>query len=105
MKKVLIGLFTATIVLSAGITGALAAGPGSGCGRNFVDTDENGICDFAGKFCRYAAVDRDGVYRNHCSCGNGSENCFVDSDGDGICDNHLSQGTGQGHGPRGRCNR
>ena len=84
MKRVLIGLLTAIIVVSTGTIGALAAGPGSGYGRNFVDADGNGVCDFAGESCHYADADWDGV-RDHCGvCRNGCGHYFVDSDDDGF---------------------
>ena len=79
MRKALLGVVAAAIILSLGSVSAFAAGPGGG--RYFVDTDGDGICDNAGGRCAY-----------------------VDADGDGICDNYQSgQGRGCGHG--GRCGR
>lgn len=101
MKRIIIGALTVIMIVSIGVTSALAAGPGSEQGRNFVDADGDGICDFAGEFCRYTDADQDGV----CDyCGTGQNGCgrnFVDVDGDGICDNYRGQGLGLGRGFRG----
>ena len=73
MKKGLIGLLAAVMLLTAG-TGALAAGRGicrSSVDCRYTDTNNDGVCDICGAAagCRSA-------------CRRGS----VDSDGDGICD-------------------
>lgn len=67
MKRILIGAVVTALVLSMGATTAFAA-----CGRNCVDANCDGICDYHGTQCRY-----------------------LDADGDGICDN---RGTGYHHG-------
>ena len=105
MKKVLVGTLAAMMVLSAGTANASAAGPGSGCGRSFVDTDGGGICDFAGEFCRYTDADRDGLC-DYCGAGKSADgSCFEDLNGDGICDNAPGQGRHLGRGFRGGRNR
>lgn len=113
MKKILLRLAAAAIILSLGVTGVFAAGPG--CGRHFVDEDADGVCDNAGSACAYVDEDGDGV----CDiCGTAHGSCagsaFLDEDGDGICDNYTSSrglGCGYGCGARGghgkgfRCGR
>lgn len=72
MKKIVIFL-TMALIFSICSTTAIAARHTNG--KNFVDTDGDGICD------------------NNASNGNGCRRCFgcgkeyVDADGDGICDN------------------
>lgn len=72
MKKIL-AIITAALILSVFSTTVTAARPGHG--RNFTDTDGDGVCD------------------NYGSAGNGCKrrtNCnrnFTDANGDGICDN------------------
>jgi len=101
MKKILTGVLATIMVLSVGTTSAFAAGPGSGQGRNFVDEDGNGICDFAGEFCRYVDENYDGIC-DYCGIEQNGYGChFVDADGDGICDNYRGQGLGLGRGFRG----
>lgn len=73
MKKIIAGILAAALVLSVGIVSAFAAGPDTG--RNFVDADNDGVCD---------------LMRSNCA--------YVDADGDGICGNY---GTGAGCGFRG----
>lgn len=93
MKKVILGAVTAAVILSLGVTTALAAGPG--CGRCFADGGE----------CVYADTDGDGVCDNcgtYHRCGTAGGGNFVDADGDGICDNY---GSGQGCGRGGHCGR
>ena len=101
MKKRLIGMIVTIMVTSVGITSAFAAGPGPGQGRNFVDEDGNGICDFSGEFCRYVDEDHDGICDYCGTAQNGYGRCFVDADDDGICDNYRGQGLGLGRGFRG----
>lgn len=77
MRKALLGVVTAAVILSLGSAGAFAAGPGGG--RYFLDTNGDGICDNAGSRCAY-----------------------VDADGDGVCDNYGSGwGCGYGRGAQG----
>lgn len=86
MKKTLGIVLSAVTVLSIGATSVFAAG--SRNGRNYTDTDGDGVCD----------------NRVTASCVN-SEKCptasFVDEDNDGICDNRgigKGQNAGQGNG-------
>lgn len=105
MKKRFIGTIAVIALLSVGLTSSIAAGSGSEQGRNFVDADENGVCDLNGAFCRYADADRDGVcdYR-----GTKQKECrryFADTDSNNACDNCRGQGLNLGHsfqGGRGR---
>lgn len=91
MKRAVIGVLAAGMVLIAGAMSVAAAGPGANTGRNqgqnFVDADSDGICD-------------------HYSKGNCPQNEMrekdADNDCDGICDNY---GTRQGRHFRGRCGR
>ena len=71
MKKLLIGIAAMTFTVSIGTTTAFAAE--NGWGRNFIDADNDGICDNCGL--------------GMCAMGAG----FVDADGDGICD-HITAG-------------
>ncbi len=115
MKRILMKVFTVIMILSIGTTSVFAAGRGRR--RNFVDTDKNGVCDFAyidaGRdgVCdfaeeshRYIDVNLDGICDN-CVCQNKHGTYFTDADGDGICDNCLGQKTGRDCGFRGGCNR
>lgn len=80
MRKALLGIMAAAVILSLEGTTALAAGPGYG--RYYVDADGDGVCD---------------------NIGTGVGGNFVDADGDGICDNYQSgqcwgRGYGRGYG-------
>ena len=80
MKRALIGILAAIVVLSSASTGALAAGRGhhSACGGEFcryADEDDDGVCD-------YCNLDRDEC-SGYLYCANGGH------------------GAGHGHGFRG----
>ena len=93
MKKVRTGILAAALLLSIGVTGALAAGPG--WGRH---AGQNGSCPAAGAACRYIDADGDGVCDN-CgvdTCGSGAN--YVDADGDGVCDHFDGSRCGSGRG-------
>ena len=106
MRKTLLSALGLVLALSMCATTAFAAGPGRGCGRNFVDTDGDGVCDNAGSMCIYADADGDGICdtcgTNYGNCLTGNGTAFVDADSDGICDNCGSYhwcgmaGTGSG---------
>lgn len=100
MKKIIAGILAAALVLSVGIVSAFAAGPDTG--RNFVDADNDGVCDLMGSNCAYVDADGDGICDNYgTGAGRGAGGqgrSFVDADGDGICGNY---GTGAGCGFRG----
>ena len=86
MRKALLGIMAAAVILSLESTTALAAGPG--CGRYYGDADGDGICD------NYAV-------------GQGRGRYYIDADGDGICDNYTTGRAGcggRGYG-RGRCGK
>ena len=111
MKKIWMGLTAVVLVMTLGVTGALAAGHHGRStryvststssvyyhhGTGFVDADGDGICDYHGANCGTGFVDAngDGVCDYHgTNCGTG----FVDADGDGVCDYHGTNcGTGLG---------
>lgn len=105
MKK-LFAVSLTLFVITAGMTQVFAAIPGTG--RYFVDTDGNGICDYAENGHRYT-VDREMTCRNGnvgasfgMSLSRYGKN-FVDEDGDGVCDNYknrtpLCNGSGYANG-------
>ena len=104
MRKTLLSALGLVLALSMCATTAFAAGPGRG--RNFVDTDGDGVCDNAGSMCIYADADGDGICdtcgTNYGNCLTGDGTAFVDADGDGICDNYgTGQGSGYGRGCQG----
>ena len=132
MKRVLTGILTAALAVSLCAATAFAAGPR--CGRYFVDTDGDGICDNIGSRCVYVDANGDGLCDNcgarhghWAGCGGAfvdaggdgvCDNCgsypwcggaggnFVDADGDGVCDNFQSgQGRGCGRGRGGQGGR
>lgn len=79
------------VILVAGLaTTAMAWGGRGGMGRNRVDTNGDGICDYYGDSCgrNYVDADGDGVCDNY---GTGCGWNYVDANGDGVCDNY---GTG-----------
>lgn len=105
MKKTLVGILTAAMVLFVGAAGAFAAGKGTG--SNFVDADDNGICDRAESICRYVDADNDGIC-DHCGAyphSGASKNNF--SGAGGGCHNHAGdhQGAGRRNGFCGKHNR
>ena len=116
MKRVLVGIAAAALVLSVSVTGAFAAGWGHG--RNYTDANGDGVCDnYTGGGRYFVDANGDGVCDNCTGCGryfvdaDGDgvcDNCagggryFVDANGDGVCDNHtVGLGCGTGHGGRG----
>ena len=111
MKKVVFGILGTAIALAVGTTSAFAAGPGAR--HNFVDADNDDICDNAREsICSYVDTDEDGICDNrgarHGNCLTESSKNFADADGDGICDNFTSgQNKGNGHrnGAKGECGK
>ena len=112
MKKIWMGLASVVLVMTLGVTGALAAGHhGQGLrhtavissgtyGTCFVDADGDGVCDYHGTNCGtyFVDADGDGVCDYH---GTNCSGYFVDADGDGVCDNYgtgLGSHHGGGHG-------
>ena len=123
MKKVLMGTAAAALLLTIGVTGAFAAGPGwgqragGGTGCRFADADGNGVCDYCGETRTLCAgggqyfVDADGngvcdnCGRTGGSCGAGRY--YTDTNNDGVCD-HYAAGSGhhgQGRGAHRGCGR
>ncbi|MDE5587614.1 MAG: hypothetical protein K2J60_00535 [Acetatifactor sp.] len=85
MKKAILGVFTAVMVLSAGTMSVCAAG----CDTRHHHTDT--VCDNADRICYYVDADEDGICdicdAAHGVCPNGDGECFIDADGDNVCDN------------------
>ncbi len=91
MKKVLVGVAAAVMVLSIGAAGAFWDGAGHGCQR--ADDDGDGVCDLCGSghFCR-----EDGA-----AWGCHQSVWYVDENGDGVCDYYgdcAGHPYGHGHG-------
>lgn len=129
MKKIITTIAAAALVLTVGVTGALAAGPGrgrqaagGGASRyhaqtvcRYVDADGNGVCDYCGAYrAAYTGggqyfIDADGNgICDHCgrmdgSCGTGRY--YTDANGDGVCDHYAAGGGhhGQGRGAHRGC--
>lgn len=112
MKRIVLGVLAAGIILTVGATTAFAAGMhGSrASGANA------GIC-LSGSTCSvYVDADGDGICDNctsdHGAClNNGSYGNYADADGDGVCDNRGAHcgdsaawsGTGHHGGCQGEC--
>lgn len=126
MKRILLGIVAAGIILTIGATTAFAAGMRNGCagtpgtgicqnGENcdyYVDTDGDGICDncrntagacTGNTACKnYVDADGDGVCD---TCGGGHGTCinggacgnYADANGDGVCDNAVAWSCGGHH--------
>lgn len=110
MKRLVAGIAVMALIILVSSTTVLAARGGRG--RNFVDSDNNGVCDRYNSSCKFVDEDGDGICDNCAidSCGKGAG--YVDEDGDGICDNFAAgtpkNGTGLKRGRcggRGRCGR
>lgn len=112
MKKALILISAAVMVVSISVTSAFAANNGSG--QNFVDADRDGICDnrdmyqqsgtpqnVGGK--NFVDADNNGICDN---AGKKAGCCYTDTDNDGICDTYAAnKGARQGNGFRGGRNK
>ena len=97
MKRILLGVLAAGIVLSIGAMTVFASGMHNGQGNafclssacptssctNYVDADGDGLCDSC-----------DG---NHGACWTDGCSNYVDTDGDGLCDNHSANHDGCGN--------
>lgn len=82
-KKILAIVVAAVSVVSIGAISSFAAGSGYESKKNFSDTNQDGICDYAGEYCHY-----------------------LDADNNGICDNQShAHNTGQRNRARCRGNR
>lgn len=95
MKRLLAGIAAVGLALLAGTT-AFAAGGARG--RNFADTDKDGVCDYYNASCQFVDNDGDGICDNCGFAGCGMGTGYVDADGDGVCDNYGSGGCGMGAG-------
>ena len=108
MKKIIIGIISSAIILSAATASAFALSSDN-FGKNYTDADNDGVCDNIGTLSSngsgvgYVDADNDGICDNKGTgnaYGNGGNGAgYVDADNDGICDN---RGTGCGNG-NGRC--
>lgn len=76
MKKLLIAVFAAIMILAIGAISVFAAPKGTG--QNFVDPNNDGICD---------------------------RSSFADSNGDGTCDNSIRGGECHRNGSENRYGR
>ncbi|HIT86847.1 MAG TPA: hypothetical protein IAB62_03575 [Candidatus Coprocola pullicola] len=104
MKRILACFLTTIGVLSFAMTPAFAANLTTG--RNFVDVNENGICDYMENAYYDINTDNNGIYGyNNVSQSYGRYNRnFVDADRDGVCDYYsIYKGVGAGNGFRGGC--
>ena len=120
MKKIRTGILAAALLLSIGVTGAFAAGPGWGrhaawndnCPASGTscryDTDGDGLCDNCGAGSNYVDADGnrlcDNCGANACDCTAGCGRYYADAYNDGVCD-HLGDsrcglGRGMGRGYR-----
>lgn len=124
MKRILLGVLAAGIVLSIGATTVFASGMHNGQGNafclsgvcqtgscpNYVDADGDGQCDNCdgshgacptGSCTNYVDADGDGLCDNcdgsHGTCQTSSCSNYVDTDGDGLCDNHSANHDGCGN--------
>lgn len=99
MKKLVSGIIVSALVISTGTVGAFAAYHGRqnqtnkiNKTTNFVDTNNDGICDnqgAGGNGLYFVDANGDGICDNQGTGGNGSY--FVDANGDGICDNQTNR--------------
>lgn len=96
MKKIMIGMAAMVLVVSVNSTTVFAAGGGRG--RNFVDNNNDGVCDYYNTSCQFVDNDGDGICDNCGSNGCGNGTGYVDADGDGVCDNYDSNVCGNGSG-------
>lgn len=90
MKKIITCMAAMALTISLCGTTALAAG--NSRGRNCIDANKDGICDYHKTACQYVDKNKDGICdicgSSICAKGNG----YVDANGDGICD-HCTVGT------------
>ena len=97
MKRILVGVLAAGIVLSIGATTVFASGMHNGQGNAFC---LSGVCQTS-SCSNYVDADGDGLCDNcdgsHGACQTGSCTNYVDADGDGLCDNHSANHDGCGN--------
>lgn len=97
MKKMMIGIASVLMLTAViGTVGVYAAGKGRGTGVcqnasaeqrvNYIDADNDGICDnqSSGKY--YTDNDNDGVCDNQ-----NSGKYYTDNNNDGVCDNYSER--------------
>ena len=99
MKKILMTIAALILILSTGTVSAFAAGPNNttslpfrGLYADFIDANDDGVCDnrYAGRGYGFTDADGDGVCDNQYA---GRGYGFTDANDDGVCDN---QSTGRG---------
>jgi hypothetical protein len=84
--KLVAGILIAALVATS--FGVAAARYGPENGSQYVDADNDGVCDNIGERPEFVDEDGDGVCDNRGIRGfGGYGRIFVDADGDGICDN------------------
>ena len=97
MKRILLGVLAAGIVLSIGATTVFASGMHNGQGNAFC---LSGVCQTS-SCSNYVDADGDGLCDNcdgsHGACQTGSCTNYVDADGYGLCDNHSANHDGCGN--------
>lgn len=115
IKKAVIGVLAAVVIMSVGAISVFAVGPGRGQGsrQNYVDNDGDGVCDnYTGSVQvskqeealeTEQVPEQEVIVENGQGTGRGQN--FVDNDGDGICDNYAGGGQGNGQGNRFRGGR
>lgn len=102
MRTVILEVLAIIISFSVTMASSFAAAPE--VRQNYVDADNDGVCDYYDNNCSYA--DNNGICNGNSNCIT-APNCgryYTDTDGDGICDNYTSQqgaGNKHGHGFRG----
>lgn len=99
MRTVSLGILAIIIAISVMTPGSFSAG--SETRRNYVDSDNDGVCDYSGNNCIYANTNENGICGGygHGMTRPGCGRNFTDTDGDGICDNYTGeQPARNGHG-------
>lgn len=99
MKKTVISILAVGVLISAATTSVFAAGGG----KNYTDSDNNGICDYT----KQQVVSCTALCSSLNNASAAAESVasklvtnakYVDEDNDGICDNYTGSGNGSGYG-------
>ena len=97
MKRILLGVLAAGIVLFIGATTVFASGMHDGQGNAFC---LSGVCQTS-SCSNYVDADGDGLCDNcdgsHGACWTDGCSNYVDTDDDGLCDNHSANHDGCGN--------
>lgn len=95
MKKTVISILAVGVLISAATTSVFAAGGG----KNYTDSDNNGICDYT----KQQVVSCTALCSSLNNASAAAESVasklvtnakYVDEDNDGICDNYTGSGNG-----------